>query len=211
MHLTFEINWCPLQAPKSVGVLGRSPSTAPRPLPEGPEPWPGVWKGHGELGQSHKLPTWRRRERKCTVLNSTCLWGWDTRWPELYCSGPWVYPLVNWGRTTEDTPLNSALSLGIKFSPLFLPSRESPCSGQDWPVCPCLGFSEQVLLDLNPCLPMWLLSVITCIIFQVAQNLGGEEGAVLCEGVPLETPTAWVSVALGASLNSWPLASYYGM
>lgn len=125
-----------------------------------------------------------------------------------------MYPLVNLGRTTEDTYLSSPLSLGSKFSSLSSFLRESPCSGQDWTVYPFLGFSEQVLLDLNPCLPMWLLSVIICIIFQVAQILGGEEGAALCEGIPLETPTVG-QCGLGSIFKflalSEPLASYYGL
>lgn len=197
MHLTFEISCCHLQALKSVGVLGRSPSTAPRPRAEGSEPWSGCLEGTGRALLVAEVTSLEVEWEKMHCINYTCVWGWDSRWPEI-CSGPWVYPLVNLGRTTEDTRLSSAPSLGSKFS-CFVLLEGIPCSGQDWTVYPFLGFSEQVLLDLNPCLPMWLLSVIICIIFQVAQILGGEEGAVLCERVPLETPTLWVSVHLGAS------------
>lgn len=54
-----------------------------------------------------------------------------------------------------------------------------------------------------------------CIIFQVAQNQGGEEGGGLYERMLLETPTPWGQCGPVSTFEfltlSKPLANYYGV
>lgn len=132
MHLTFEINWCHLQTPKSVGVLGRSP---PQPPDHGQRPrttarcLEGTRRAWLVAQVTHLEVEWEKIKLHLTVLNYPCLWGWDTRWPKLYCSGPWGYP---WGYPwyiggEQLRILLSALPFPWESSsPLFLPSWGTP-------------------------------------------------------------------------------------
>lgn len=174
------------------------------------------------------------------MLNYKCYLGWDTRWQERHCCDTWdssLYLLVNLGRTTRHAHLSSALlPLGSKIAhekhkfsyvPPFLKGDPSWSTmlGLLWTVCPLLGFSEQALLHLNPCLPTWLLSVLKVIFwlssllfvlfFKLLRTRMGKRGRSAIWGDTRGDSNTMgqcgpVSIFQFLTLSK-PLANYYGM
>lgn len=137
-----------------VKVFGRGSG---RPLPVTP-----VTCMEGEGGRVHGIKLYMFIRVRCTMTGIPLLW----------CFRPLRVPPGKFGENHQACSPHSALfplrskmvHKKHKFSsaPPFLGEAPpwSTLLGPGWDSLPISGFSEQVILDLNLCLPTWLLSVM---------------------------------------------------